>query len=196
MTTRPNLIYVFADQFRVQSAGFGGGTATHTPNLDTFTEEGVDFTNAISNTPVCTPYRACLLTGRYAHACGPITNFIRLADEEVTFGELLKATGYNTGYIGKWHLSGARGVDYEPPGVGRHGFDYWSSFAFNHRHNRNHHFEEGPDTRPMTRRTGRSSSSTGRVRRSRSVCFFRGGRRTRRMQPGTCRRKILSVTGT
>ncbi len=144
-TTKPNLLYIFADQLRVHTTGFWGETQVNTPALDSFVKEGVNFTNAVSNTPVCTPYRACMLTGRYPHSNGAITNFIRLPDEERTFGEILKEQGYTTGYIGKWHLSGARGVDYEPPGAGRHGFDYWSSFAFNHRHNKNRYFEDAPE---------------------------------------------------
>lgn len=145
MQKKPNLLFVFADQLRYQSIGFAGEKQVHTPNIDRFVRESANFVNAISNTPVCTPYRGCMLTGRYPHACGTITNFVRLPDTEKTFGEILKAEGYNTGYIGKWHLSGARGIDYEPPGAGRHGFDYWSSFAFFHRHNRIHYFEDGPE---------------------------------------------------
>ncbi len=145
MTSRPNLLYIFADQLRYHSTGLGGERQTSTPNIDRLARDGVNFTDAISNTPVCTPYRAIMLTGRYAHACGPFTNFIRLPDDERTVGELLKAQGYNTGYIGKWHLSGARGVEYEPPGAGRHGFDHWASFAFNHRHNKDVYYADGPE---------------------------------------------------
>jgi len=142
---RPNLIFIFADQLRAQTTGFGGETQVSTPHLDRFARQGVNFTNAVSNTPICTPYRGSMLTGRYPHACGTICNFIRLPDSERTFGEILREQGYRTGYIGKWHLSGARGVDYEPPGPGRHGFDTWSSYAFEHDQNRIRYFEDGPE---------------------------------------------------
>jgi len=145
MGQKPNLLFIFADQLRPQSTGFGGERQTHTPNLDRFAIEGVNFTNAISNTPVCTPYRAVLLSGQYPHTNGTITNFIRLPDEARTVGKILKTEGYSTGYIGKWHLSGARGIEYEPPGAGRQGFDHWASFAFNHRHNKDVYYADGPE---------------------------------------------------
>ena len=62
---KPNIVFVFADQWRAQSLGYAGNPDVKTPNLDKLASEGVSFTNAISTSPVCTPYRAMLLTGQY-----------------------------------------------------------------------------------------------------------------------------------
>lgn len=142
---RPSLLVVLADQLRPCSTGFGGEATVRTPILDGFAAEGVSFTSAISNTPLCAPFRGCLLTGQYAHCHGVIANDLRLPDDAVTLGEVLMRAGYNTGYVGKWHLGGARRGQYEPPGPGRHGFDYWSAYEFNHDHNRNLYYEDGPE---------------------------------------------------
>ena len=146
-TTRrkqPNLVFVFADQLRTQSMGYAGGPA-RTPYLDRFKHNSVDFSNAVSTTPVCSPFRACMLTGKYPHVNSVIANQIRLPDEERTFGEILSEAGYNTGYVGKWHLSGKNRIQYEPPGPGRHGFQYWSAFGFQHQNNNHYYFENSPE---------------------------------------------------
>jgi len=142
---RPNLLVVIADQLRRCSTGFGGESLVRTPTLDAFAAEGVNFVNAISNTPLCSPFRACLLTGQYPHCHGVLANGLRLPDEAITIGEVLRDAGYNTGYVGKWHLSGSARGQYEPPGLGRHGFDYWSAYEFNHHHNRNIYYEDAPE---------------------------------------------------
>ena len=64
---RPNVIFVFADQWRAQDTGFGGNKDVYTPNLDLLAKESLTFNNAVSCMPVSTPYRASLLTGQYAH---------------------------------------------------------------------------------------------------------------------------------
>ena len=140
-TTKPNLLFVWADQLRLESTGFGGSTRVATPHLDRFAQASVNFTNAVSNTPVCAPFRACALTGRFGHTNGVVTNGLRLPESEVTFGEILKAQGYRTGYVGKWHLSGVP-MDHEPPGAGRHGFDDWSSYEFYHNHNHTRYWQD------------------------------------------------------
>jgi len=142
---RPSLLVVMADQLRRCSISFGGESLVQTPTLDAFAAEGADFTNAVSNTPLCSPFRGSLLTGRYAHCHGVIANDLRLPNDAVTFGEVLKREGYNTGYVGKWHLSGPQQGQYEPPGPGRHGFDYWSAYEFNHDHNRTIYYEDAPE---------------------------------------------------
>lgn len=142
---RPNLIFIFADQLRPMSLGFSGDAVTSTPRIDKLAAEGANFVNCVSNTAVCAPYRATMLTGRYGHTHGVITNKVRLPEEEITFGEIFSAAGYRTGWIGKWHLTGTHERQYEPPGAGRHGFDYWRAFNFNHRHNHCVYYGDGPD---------------------------------------------------
>jgi arylsulfatase A-like enzyme len=127
---RPNIVYVFADQHRQCSWGGGGDPQVRTPNLDLLARQGVAFNHCISNYPLCSPYRASLLTGRYPQTNGVTGNIgggpEGLSTREVTIAGLLKKAGYASGYVGKWHLyPGAAGKWVVPPGPHRHGFDYW-----------------------------------------------------------------------
>ncbi len=103
---RPNIVFVFADQMRAQDAGFMGNDQVRTPNLDHTAAEGIVFTNAVSTCPVCTPYRASLLTGRYPMSNGMVLNDIRLPITERSIAHCFRDAGYQTAYIGKWHLDG------------------------------------------------------------------------------------------
>jgi len=121
-TRKPNVVFVFADQLRSQALGCYGDKQARTPNIDRLAAEGARFTNAISTWPVCSPYRAMLLTGRYPMSNGVVANDYCLWDNQDTIATALKARGYDTGYIGKWHLDG--GGDRVPEDR-RQGFDYW-----------------------------------------------------------------------
>jgi len=127
---RPNIVFVFPDQHRNCSWPGGGDPQVKTPNLDVMAREGAVFTHCISNHPLCSPYRASLLTGRYqqAHTVGTNVgaNGGGLPVTEVTIADVLKKAGYATGYVGKWHLyAGWQSGKIVPPGPHRHGFDYW-----------------------------------------------------------------------
>jgi arylsulfatase A-like enzyme len=159
MSKKPNVIFVWADQLGYRFTGFGGHKLVATPNLDKFAAQGANFTSAISNTPVCGPFRACALTGRYGHASGVISNSSRLPEAEKVFAEILKDQGYVTGYVGKWHLSGPAN-DHEPPGPGRHNFDYWSSYEFYHKHNHTLYWE---DEEPIEEDEYQADSETRRA---------------------------------
>lgn len=98
---KPNIVYVFADQWRAQSMGYAGNPDLKTPNLDKLASEGVCFTNTISTCPVCTPYRAMLLTGQYVLQNGMFMNDISLDPDSRSFAKIFKQQGYNTAYIGK-----------------------------------------------------------------------------------------------
>ena len=117
MTDRPNILYVFADQMRASALGCMNDEQVLSPNLDELASQGVLFRNAIANTPVCTPSRASLLTGRHAWTCHSIVNDLRLPEEEQTIADVLRARGYRTGYIGKWHLDGISRHMFTPPGT-------------------------------------------------------------------------------
>lgn len=136
---KPNLVFVFADQQREASWPGGGEAQAITPNMDRLAREGAVFTHCISNYPLCTPYRASLLTGRYPQATKMTYNVARpgsdfetgqaeygLPTSEVTIADVLKKAGYATGYVGKWHLHpNTSAKKLIPPGPHRHGFDYW-----------------------------------------------------------------------
>ena len=134
---RPNLLYVFADQMRSQAMGCSGNDQVITPNLDRLAGQGMRLTNAISMFPVCCPYRAMLQTGKFPLSNAMVTNGPALPEDELCIAEVLKQQGYQTGYIGKWHLNGHAGVDaaerqFVPPGPKRQGFDYWAAANFIH----------------------------------------------------------------
>ncbi len=119
---RPNIIFILADDLRWDAMGFMGHPFLKTPNLDRMRAEGVHFQNAFVTTALCSPSRASILTGAYAHNHRVIGNEKREIDHDKmpTFPRLLKESGYETGFVGKWHMK--RG-DYPRPG-----FDYWLSF--------------------------------------------------------------------
>lgn len=160
---KPNLIYIFADQWRRQAAGFMKEDEVDTPNIDRFAEEGLVFTQAISCTPLCSPHRSSLMTGKYAQSTGVYTNCkigldVMLSPDEIGIGDALKQGGYKTGYIGKWHLdlpeqnvsespaSGAKNWDaYTPPGAKRQGFDYWYSYGTFDEHLTPHYWMDTPE---------------------------------------------------
>ena len=129
---RPNIVFVFADQMRAHALGCMGNKQVITPHLDKLASEGVLVTNAISCEPVCSPYRAQLMTGRYSHSTGVIHNDIRLPDNEVVISTLMKKQGYATGYIGKWHLSHNR--DNPVDAKNRRGWDFWAVRNCSHQH--------------------------------------------------------------
>jgi arylsulfatase A-like enzyme len=131
---RPNIVFVFADQMRAHAMGCMGNTQVITPHLDKLAGEGLLVTNAVSAQPVCTPYRAQLLTGRHSHSTGVIHNDIRLPDNEVVISELMKRQGYATGYIGKWHLSGNRRNPVDAKS--RRGWDFWAVRNCSHQHSK------------------------------------------------------------
>lgn len=160
---QPNLLYIFADQWRRQAVGFMNEDPVITPNMDKFTEESMVFENAISCFPLCSPHRASLLTGKYPLSTGMFTNCktgcdVMLKPEEICIGDVLHDGGYDTGYIGKWHLdlpeknicsspeSGAENWDaYTPPGPKRHGFDFWYSYGADDQHMSPHYWMDSPE---------------------------------------------------
>lgn len=142
---RPNILFVFADQMRAQALGCMGNRQVRTPNLDRLASEGVLFTHAVSSCPVCTPYRAALLTGRYPLSNGMVLNDVRLPLTELTIAEVLKQAGYQTGYIGKWHLDGPHRGGFTPPGPRRQGFDYWAVANCTHNYMRSYYYRDEPE---------------------------------------------------
>ena len=122
---KPNVVFIFADQFRNCSLGCMGAAEVKTPHFDELASQGMLFTDAVSGYPLCTPYRAMLLTGRYGTSTGMVSNEIELPSGEVTIAETFKQQGYKTGFIGKWHLE--KNHDPFVPKEHRHGFDFWAS---------------------------------------------------------------------
>lgn len=128
---RPNILFVFADQLRSMELGCYGGRQARTPNLDRLAREGVLFSNAISTAPVCSPFRAMLMTGNHPMKNGMVYNDHFLRNPTPAFAEVCRAAGYRTGYIGKWHIDGAGRTARIPPGR-RLGFDFWRTLECTH----------------------------------------------------------------
>ena len=141
---RPNILYILVDQWRAQATGYAGDPNVKTPNLDRLQSQSVDFRNAVSVCPVCTPHRAALLTGRYPTATGMFLNDLYLPDDELCLAEILQAGGYRTGYIGKWHLDGHGRKSFVAP-PRRQGWDYWKAAECDHNYNHSHYYHGDSD---------------------------------------------------
>ncbi len=132
---RPNVLWVFGDQHRAQAQGHMGDPNLHTPHLDRLAAEGLVCTAAVSGTPLCTPYRGALLTGRYPHQGVP-GHEDPLPPGQPTVATVFKGAGYQTAYFGKWHLDGwherdGRGAMHIVPPERRGDFDAWTGYENN-----------------------------------------------------------------
>ena len=103
---RPNIIVVLVDDMRWDEIGVAGHPYVQTPNIDRIAQEGVQFINAFTANPLCSPSRATLLTGQHAHYHGITDNLARneLSHQLETFPQRLHESGYDTAFIGKWHM--------------------------------------------------------------------------------------------
>lgn len=108
---KPNIIFFFTDQQRWDTCGCYGQELPITPNLDLMASEGVKFEHAFTCQPVCGPARASLQTGKYPTEVGCHTNNRMLPLNEKTIANWLSESGYEVGYIGKWHLASTGGAD-------------------------------------------------------------------------------------
>lgn len=123
--SHPNIVLIISDDHRADWMGHKGHPQMVTPQLDRLAAEGISFSNAFATSGVCSPSRASILTGRYAHrASAPEIVWCNSSflENQTTFAESLRAAGYRTGYIGKLHL----GRDELP----HRGFDEWTGFPF------------------------------------------------------------------
>jgi arylsulfatase A-like enzyme len=156
-SARPNLVFILADQLRYQSCGFAGDTKAKTPQIDTLAKQGVVFRNAVSGHPVCAPYRASLFTGKYTTSTGMVINELRMNLGHEFLAQVLTRNGYDTAYIGKWHLwanelgrhSNAKN-SFTPPGPYRLGFDgFWAAYNFHHEYYKGYYHTDSPDKIPF-----------------------------------------------
>jgi len=121
VTERPNVIVFFTDQQRWDTVGAHGSSMGATPNFDRLAKSGMLVRNSFTCQPVCGPARSILQTGKYPTTTGCYRNGIALPRGEQTLAHQFAAAGYDTAYIGKWHLA-----DNEPvPAEERGGYDAW-----------------------------------------------------------------------
>lgn len=118
--SKPNLLIVLCDDLRWDHLSIAGHEHLKTPNIDRIGKEGVHFANAFCTTSLCSPSRASILSGVYAHRHGVVNNFTEFPADLPSLPGRLQAAGYETGYIGKWHMG-------EENDEKRPGFDYWAS---------------------------------------------------------------------
>ncbi|MBI9016082.1 MAG: sulfatase [Phycisphaerae bacterium] len=145
---KPNIIFIFADQWRAQACGYAGdpNLAGKTPHLDKLAGESVNLSNAVSTCPVCTPYRASLLTGQYPLSHGLFLNDAPLAQNALSIAEVYKAEGYDTAYVGKWHIDGHGRGSYIPK-ERRQGFEYWKVLECTHDYNNSWYYADEDQTK-------------------------------------------------
>lgn len=125
---RPNFVFLYTDDQRWDALGVvqkehgekGRFPWIESPNLDKLAADGVRFRNAFVVTALCAPSRAAYLTGRYGHVNGVVNNHTPFSESSVTHASLMRAAGYRTAYIGKWHMGNQSGQ--------RPGFDFSASF--------------------------------------------------------------------
>lgn len=164
MHKRPNIVFVIPDEFRQQAIGYRGEDPVITPHLDRFANESLSVENAISNYPVCSPYRGMLFSGQYPWSNGVTANCnsltrsfgVYLKEKQSCLTDVLSKNGYECGYIGKWHLDAPEmseveyleGVRtdgrlwdaYTRPGAKRHGMNFWYAYGCNDQHFRPHYW--------------------------------------------------------
>lgn len=117
---RKNIIFILTDDQRFDELGFVN-PVLDTPNMDQLAQDGVHFKNTFVTTSLCSPSRATILTGQYMHSHGVVDNNKPGKEGSIYFPTYLQKAGYETAFIGKWHMGG-HGDDPQP------GFDYWLSF--------------------------------------------------------------------
>jgi arylsulfatase A-like enzyme len=145
---KPNIVLILTDQWRAQAFGYAGDPNVQTPHIDALAARSLNFTNTVATCPVCTPSRSVLLTGRYPTTTGMFLNDLYLPAEERCMAEMFAEAGYDTGYIGKWHLDGHGRDSYIPP-ERRQGFDYWKVLECTHEYNKSYYYAGDDPTKRL-----------------------------------------------
>ena len=151
-TKSPNIVFIFADQWRAQATGYNGDPNCETPVLDQLVGESINVTHAVSGCPVCTPYRASLMTGQYPLTNGVYINDVELDKDCLSIAQVFGSAGYDSCYIGKWHIYGSPDGKYGRrkayvPREHQLGFDYWKGFECTHDYNDSFYYYGEDSTR-------------------------------------------------
>jgi arylsulfatase A-like enzyme len=138
-------LLVFADQLRGRDLGCMGNRQVATPELDRLAADGVLARRCYANTPVCTPNRGTLLTGRLPLTHGALGNDLPLRPDVPSIGVRAAEAGWRTGYVGKWHLDGIPREKFTPPGPRRAGFDFWAAYNCTHDYLHPRYYRDEPE---------------------------------------------------
>ncbi len=153
---KPNILFIFPDQFRNAAIGINNQDPVLTPNLDKLGKEGMVISNAISNYPLCSPYRGMLMTGKLPYNNQVLSNSNSKRykynnswqKEDVSISDVLVKNGYDAGYVGKLHLRSPKPIEgkdsviwdaYQPKEL-RHGFNFWYAYGTFDEHNNPHYW--------------------------------------------------------
>lgn len=153
---KPNLLFIFPDQLRNAAIGINNQDPVYTPNLDQLAKEGMVVSNAISSSPLCSPYRAMLMTGKLPYNNKVLTNSNSRRykynnswqKDDISFSDVLVKNGYDAGYVGKLHLTSPPPLkdsdsiiwDAYTPKEERHGFNFWYAYGTFDEHNQPHYW--------------------------------------------------------
>lgn len=154
---KPNILFIFPDQLRNAAIGINNQDPVVTPNIDKLGKEGMVISNAISNYPLCSPYRGMLMTGKLPYNNSVLSNSNSnrhqfnnsWQKEDVSISDVLVKNGYDAGYVGKLHLMSPppiQGKDtvlwdaYQPKEL-RHNFNFWYSYGTFDQHNTPHYWK-------------------------------------------------------
>jgi len=133
MKDLPNILWIFSDQHRAQAMSCAGDINIETTNLDRLANDGIRFSNAFANTPICSPSRACILTGKYATSHGVFALHVPPKPNQKMLQQELKKLGYYTSYYGKWHLSGGAAPSHFVSPYFRPDWDEWRAWENSNR---------------------------------------------------------------
>ncbi len=131
MTDRPNVLIIYPDQMRYDAMGCADNPVIKTPHINRLSSEGVHFSEGYTSYPICCPFRASMLTGKYAQGHGMVQNHFPLRGDQTFLAECMADAGYRTGYVGKWHLEGGPKPGFVPPDR-RFGFEHFVGFNRGH----------------------------------------------------------------
>lgn len=134
--SKPNIILIYADQMRYDCMSPSGNRVVKTPHLQRLADEGLTCDAAFTSYPLCCPFRASMMTGKYAQGHGMYQNHFPLNADQEFLGERMQDAGYQTFYVGKWHLEGGPKPGFVPKDR-RFGFEKFVGF------NRGHSYLDG-----------------------------------------------------
>lgn len=132
MDAPPNIVFVLADQLGARWLPLYGHQQVRAPNLEDFAAESAVFERALTTAPICTPYRGCLLSGKYPSQTGVLENGQAFPCDVKSLADRLNDGGYRTSYVGKWHLGGAPQKNRWVPPDRRAGFQHFIGWESHH----------------------------------------------------------------